>query len=59
MIKDGIATRQDDPQVDVADAGMANTDLMKQLEADPEFTVAQFAQAIGAVYYGNMGLLTK
>jgi len=59
MIKEGIATHIDEPQVDVADAGMANTDLMKQLEADPEFTVAQFAQAIGAIYYGNMGLLAK
>jgi hypothetical protein len=34
---------------------MANTPLMKQLEADPEYTVAQFAQAVGAVYFGNLG----
>jgi hypothetical protein len=59
MMKEGVSTRLDNPQMDVADASMANTSLMKQLEADPEFTVAQFAQAIGAVYYGNMGLLTK
>ncbi len=37
----------------VAGTGMAYTPLMKQLEAHPHFTVAQFAQAIGAVYYAN------
>jgi hypothetical protein len=37
----------------VAGTGMANTSLMKQLERHPEFTVAQFAQAIGAVYFAN------
>ncbi|MCK5564171.1 MAG: hypothetical protein KAJ07_02905, partial [Planctomycetes bacterium] len=59
MMKEGVATRLDSPQLDVADATMANTELMKQLQVHPEFTVAQFAQAIGAVYYGNMGLLAK
>jgi hypothetical protein len=38
----------------VAGTGMANTRLMKQLELDPEHTVAQFAQAIGAVYFANL-----
>lgn len=37
----------------VAGTGLANTTLMKQLEGHPEFTVAQFAQAIGAVYFAN------
>jgi hypothetical protein len=37
----------------VAGTGMANTSLMKQLESHPKYTVAQFAQAIGAVYYAN------
>ena len=37
----------------VAGTGMANTPLMKELEADAEYTVAQFAQAIGAVYFAN------
>ena len=35
-----------------ADSSLANTDLMKQLEAHPDYTVAQFAQAVGAVFYG-------
>ncbi len=37
----------------VAGTGMANTALMKQLERHPEVTVAQFAQAVGAVYFVN------
>jgi hypothetical protein len=37
----------------VAGTGMANTSLMKQLEQHPGITVAQFAQAIGAVYFAN------
>lgn len=58
LMQAGAKSRQSDLQLDVADAGMANTELMKQLEADEYFTVAQFAQAIGAIYYGNQGLLT-
>ncbi len=42
-----------DIRLEIADAGLANTPLMKQLEADPHYTVAQFAQAIGAVYFAN------
>jgi hypothetical protein len=37
----------------VAGTGMANSSLMRQLEGHPEHTVAQFAQAIGAVYFAN------
>jgi len=57
MIKEGAIKRQNDLQMEVANAAsMVNTSLMKQLDEHPDFTVAQFAQAIGAVYYGNMGL---
>ncbi|MCD4831806.1 MAG: hypothetical protein K8R02_08415 [Anaerohalosphaeraceae bacterium] len=56
MIKEGASTRIKNLQIDVADSTMANTSLMKQLEENPHFTVAQFAQAIGSIYYGNMGL---
>ncbi|MGO8695569.1 MAG: hypothetical protein ACLQMF_18055 [Rectinemataceae bacterium] len=47
--------RSIDPDISlvVAGTGIANTSLMKQLELHPEFTVAQFAQAIGAVYFAN------
>ena len=34
-----------------ADEEMANTSLMKQLAQTPGVTVAQFAQAIGSIYY--------
>ena len=37
----------------VADADMANTRLMKQLKTHPDYTVAQFAQAVGAIYFAQ------
>jgi hypothetical protein len=37
----------------VADDEMANTDLMGQLRDMEGYTVAQFAQAVGAVHYAN------
>lgn len=42
-----------DLQLEVANANLAITPLMKQLEEDEKYTVAQFAQAIGAIYYAN------
>jgi hypothetical protein len=38
-----------------ADSGLAVTPLMKQLEEDPQFTVAQFAQAVGALHFACLG----
>lgn len=52
MVEGGRRIKSDISLV-VAGTGMANTPLMKQLERHPEFTVAQFAQAIGAVYFAN------
>jgi hypothetical protein len=52
MVEGGRRVKEDLSFV-VAGTGMANTPLMKQLEAHPEYTVAQFAQAIGAVYFAN------
>ena len=49
----GAKSIESDIQFEVADSSLANTALMKQLEADPHFTVAQFAQAIGAAYFSN------
>jgi hypothetical protein len=40
-------------ELEVADDEMANTDLMRQLRDSDVYTVAQFAQAIGAVHYAN------
>lgn len=40
-----------------ADGNLANTKLMKQLADHPDYTVAQFAQAVGAIFYGCVGLI--
>jgi len=40
-------------RLEVADDEMANTELMRQLRDSEHYTVAQFAQAIGAVHYAN------
>ncbi|HKM56879.1 MAG TPA: hypothetical protein VJY33_25965, partial [Isosphaeraceae bacterium] len=53
LIVEGGRSIKSDISLVVAGTGMANTSLMKQLERHPEFTVAQFAQAIGAVYFAN------
>lgn len=53
LMCEGAKNIKHDIQFEAADSAMANTVLMKQLEADPHFTVAQFAQAIGAVYFVN------
>lgn len=53
LIKEGAKNVNENIILEVADATMANTSLMKQLENDPDYTVAQFAQAVGAVYFGN------
>ncbi len=53
LMCEGAEKIKKDIQLKVADSGISNTPLMKQLEADPHFTVAQFAQAVGAVYFAN------
>lgn len=45
-----------DIALSVADDDLANTPLMKQITARSSYTVAQFAQAIGAVHYANYRL---
>lgn len=42
-------------EMEVADETLANTPLMRQLADHPVYTVAQFAQAVGAVYYACVG----
>ncbi len=59
MMVEGGNSRAMEMEMRVADDSIANTPLMKQLAQDEEFTVAQFAQAVGAIYYGNMGLVSK
>ena len=44
-------------ELGVADDEMANTPFMRELKERPGYTVAQFAQAIGAVHYANHRLV--
>ncbi len=53
LICEGARAIKDDIHFEVADSTLANTPLMKELEADKHYSVAQFAQAIGAVYFAN------
>lgn len=45
-----------DLRLEAADGTLANTPLMKQLADHSEHTVAQFAQAVGAIYYACLGI---
>ena len=51
LICQGAARREPGLRLAAADESLANTPLMKQLAARPDCTVAQFAQAVGAIYY--------
>ncbi len=53
LMCEGAAAIKKDIRFEVADSTIANTVLMRQLEVDPHFTVAQFAQAVGAAYFVN------
>jgi hypothetical protein len=54
LIKKGAAQTAPDAVFTVADEQSAFSSLMVQLKNHPKFTVAQFAQAIGAIYYGQL-----
>jgi hypothetical protein len=56
LMVDGARTMAPTLELVVADDEMANTPLMCQLRDNDEYTVAQFAQAIGAVHYANYRL---
>ena len=55
-MREGAHRREPSLRQYAADGSLANTALMKQLDAHPDYTVAQFAQAVSAVYYGCLGL---
>ncbi len=56
LMCEGAARRTPDHFLYAADENLANTDLMRQLQMHSQYTVAQFAQAVGAVFYGCAGL---
>lgn len=51
LIREGASRVSPDLVIEVADDGLAATRLMRQLRDDGRYTVAQFAQAVGAVYF--------
>ncbi len=59
LMKRGAESRGTADVLRVADNEMAETPLMRDLRDHPDYTVAQFAQAVGAVYYGNLVLATR
>lgn len=59
LMVEGARSLYPEIRFSVADEELANTSLMIQLAQHPHYTVAQFAQAVGAVYYGHMGILEK
>ena len=56
LIKEGAARREPSLVLKNADSGLAVTPLMRQLDEDPVFTVAQFAQAVGALHFACLAL---
>lgn len=53
LMRKGAASVLPALRLAAADEGLAETPLMRELKASGEWTVAQFAQAVGAIYYGN------
>ena len=51
LIREGASRVSPDLVIEVADDGLAATGLMRQLRDDGRYPVAQFAQAVGAVYF--------
>ena len=56
LIDEGAKRIVKDIRQFAADDALANSPLMKQLAAHPHYTIAQFAQAVGAIYFGCTGL---
>lgn len=55
-IREGARRLIPDIRLEAADGTLANTPLMKQLADHPKHTVAQFAQAVGAIHYACLGM---
>lgn len=53
LISDGFERGESGIRLVAADDALANTPLMRQLAQSPGVTVAQFAQAIGAIYFAT------
>ena len=51
LLREGFAETVPQMRLESGGEGLANTPLMRQLAARRNVTVAQFAQAVGAIYY--------
>jgi hypothetical protein len=58
LMVEGARRVAPDLRLGVADDELANTPFMRALKERPGYTVAQFAQAIGAVHYANHRLVS-
>lgn len=56
LMREGARRVAPDLVLSAADDGLAETPLMRELRNSREYTVAQFAQAVGAVHYANYRL---
>ncbi len=51
LLEEGFRSREGNIRLLPSDEGLANTPLMRALAAAPDVTVAQFGQAVGAIYF--------
>ena len=51
LLREGFEEADTGIELEAADDNLANTPLMRQLAAAPDVTVAQFGQAVGAIYF--------
>lgn len=56
LIQEGARRLVPDISLSAADDSLVKTPLMKQLQKNEAYSIAQFAQAVGAIYYGCSGL---
>lgn len=59
LMQEGASRREPALRLVAADSEIAYTPLMAELAAHPEYTVAQFGQAVGAIYFGNLALVRR
>ena len=59
LMQEGAAAIVPELKFVAADENMANSPLMRQLNGHKEYTVAQFAQAVGAIYFAMSGRIER
>jgi hypothetical protein len=59
LVIDGATKRVPHLSLIVADQGLANTPLMRELKGHSGYSVAQYGQAIGAIHYANHRLCQR